>query len=310
MISSKTFALHLKKVVWLILFLVTTTISVLAQDIKVQGGFLSDSLKVGEETAFYLSARYPAERNVLFPDSSFSFFPFEYQRKKYFPTRTRDGISYDSAVFYLTTFELDRSQFLSLPVYLVNVSDCTVYASTQDSIRLIHLVKNLPDTVSVQNLPLQANTDYHKVNFQFNYLIAGIALILLCIIAVIVWIIFGKRIASYFKAKKLLKRHREFVAAYNKVTGQLQKAFSSATTEAAVSLWKKYMEQLEARPYTKLTTRETLMLQKDELLGRNLHNIDMAIYGNATSVSDSLAYLKKVADQRFTKKLEEVKHGK
>ncbi|MDH4296632.1 MAG: hypothetical protein OEV74_10155, partial [Cyclobacteriaceae bacterium] len=80
-------------------------------------------------------------------------------------------------------------------------------------------------------------------------------------------------------------------------------------TENALSQWKKYMEQLEARPYTKLTTRETLQLEKNESLGHNLHVIDGAIYGHNTTVIESLEHLKAFADQRFSQKLEEVKHG-
>ena len=45
------------------------------------------------------------------------------------------------------------------------------------------------------------------------------------------------------------------------------------------------------------------------LLGKNLHAIDGAIYGHNTSVIESLEHLKKFADERFTRKLEEVKHG-
>jgi hypothetical protein len=58
--------------------------------VKIQGGFLSDSLKIGEETAFYLSARHPSEATVLFPDSTHRFFPFELTRKKYFPYRNNE----------------------------------------------------------------------------------------------------------------------------------------------------------------------------------------------------------------------------
>jgi hypothetical protein len=279
-------------------------------DIKVHSGFLSDSLKIGDETAFYLAAKYPSSLNILFPDSAYNFAPFEYQRKRYFATETKNGISSDSTLYYLTTFELDSIQRLSMPVYVVNARDCTVYNSSEDSILLIQLVKNLPDTVSVQNLPLKANTGYHKVAFQFNYVIALIAGAALIIICAVVWIIFGTRILNNLRAKRLLKKHRDFINGYNRLIDQLQKAFSSALTESAVSHWKKYMEQLEARPYTKLTTRETLMLQQDEKLGSNLHNIDMAIYGGGSRVVESLEYLRTVADRHFEKKLEEVKHGK
>jgi hypothetical protein len=70
------------------------------------------------------------------------------------------------------------------------------------------------------------------------------------------------------------------------------------------------MEQLESRPYTKLTTKETLNLIHDENLLKNLKMIDTAVYGHSTSVYDSLDYLKHFADERFSKKLQEVAHGK
>jgi hypothetical protein len=310
MISRTSFSQNrLKKGGWLILFLCSFSFS-FGQTIEVHGGFLSDSVKIGQETAFYLSAKYPKKQAVLFPDSSFAFSPFEYQRKKYFPTRTKAGLSYDSAIYFISTYELDHAQFLALPVYQVNERDCTMYTSNRDSVLLIQLAKNLPDTVAVQNLPLQANTNYHNVHFQLNYLIAVIGGAILIIIGIIVWLIFGKRISNYFRARKLQKKHGDFVAAFTSITEQIHKTFSPSTTETAVSMWKKYLEQLERKPYTKLTTRETFLLQKDEALGNSLKNIDKAIYGHATTVTDSLHYLRKVADDRFTKKLEEVKHGK
>src|SRR6476620_2116997 len=64
-----------------------------AQEVKVNGGFLSDSLKIGEKTAFYLAAHYPSTQTVVFPDSTFRYFPFEWTDKKYFPTKSKNGTS-------------------------------------------------------------------------------------------------------------------------------------------------------------------------------------------------------------------------
>jgi hypothetical protein len=281
-----------------------------AQDIKVNGGFLSDSLKIGEQTAFYLSAHYPSSVNLLFPDSTFAFVPFEYQKLKYFPTKTDQGISVDSAVYYLTTFEVDRVQFLNMPVYIVQLRDCTLVQSPIDSVLITQLVATVPDSLSADKLPLKMNTAYQKVFFQFNFWIVLIALGVLLIIGVIVWIFFGQRIRQYFRARSLKKQHAQFIRSYSSNLDQLRAAFSAMTAENALSLWKKYMEQLESRPYTKLTTKETLNLIQDEHLLKNLKMIDTAVYGYNTSVYDSLDYLKRFADERFSKKLEEVAHGK
>ena len=91
--------------------------------------------------------------------------------------------------------------------------------------------------------------------------------------------------------------------------GSQKSAFSPTHTEHALAHWKKYMEQLESMPYTKLTSRETTQLENNEGLGRNLHSIDGAIYGHNTTVLEPLENLRQYADRRFAKKLEEVKHG-
>src|SRR5687767_1484774 len=105
-----------------------------SQNVIVKGGFLTDSIKIGEEAAFYLSARYPSKLSVLFPDSTFAFTPFEFQKKIYFATETTDTISVDSAVYFMTTFEVDREQVLRLPVYVINPADCTQFLSEADTI--------------------------------------------------------------------------------------------------------------------------------------------------------------------------------
>lgn len=281
----------------------------LAQDVSVRGGFFLDSLRVGDETGFYLSARYPSNLNLVFPDSSFNYGPFEFISKQYFPTRTESGQSYDSVIYYLTTFEIDPHQMLSLPVFQLNEEDSTAYQTEIDTIALIELARNIPDTVTAQTLPLRQNTIHENVPKHFNYPVLIISLAVLLVTIVIVWVVFGKTIRKHFKVKKMLKAHRRFLEVYDQQIEAIKTAFSSAQTEHALAHWKKYMEQLESRPYTKLTTRETVRIENNEALGKNLHSIDGAIYGHNTRVVESLESLKQFADQRFGKKVEEVRHG-
>src|SRR5262245_7231221 len=91
--------------------------------VHVTSGFIEDSLKIGEPGRFYLTARYPKALDVIFPDSSFAYAPFEFTGKYYAPTETSDGISYDSVIYSLSTFEIDRTQYLSLPVFKLNPQD-------------------------------------------------------------------------------------------------------------------------------------------------------------------------------------------
>ena len=98
----------------LVMFLAITPLQVAGQ-VKVRGGFLSDSIRIGEQTGFYLSAHYPMGTTVLFPDSSFAFGDFEYGNRRFFATESRSGMSTDSTIYYLTTFALGPKLALRLP---------------------------------------------------------------------------------------------------------------------------------------------------------------------------------------------------
>jgi len=294
----------------LAILLLLTASKVCQGQVRVAAGFFPDSMKVGEQTAFYLSAKYPSDLTVLFPDSAFGYSPFEYSHRKYFPTETKNGISTDSTLYFLTTFEIGRRQALRLPVYVVNAKDCTEYFSNRDSISIIQLVDINIDSLTVDKLPLKETTAYHPVDVQFNYFVLLIVLVATVIVVVVVWLFFGRRISAYLAARKLKRKHNQFTDIFNSMVLELQANFSRAAAESALSAWKKYMEDLDARPYTKLTSRETVRLLKDEGLATNLTAIDRAIYGHDRRIVEPLEHLRVVADQHFSRKLQEVKHAK
>lgn len=284
-------------------------LSVSAQEIKITSGFVKDSVAIGEPITYYLTARYPESVMALFPDSTFTFSPFEFGDKQFFPTKTTSGISYDSAVYRLSTFEIDKKQYLSLPVYVTTARDCTAFDSERDSVFLIEQIK-IPatDTVSLKNLTLKSNTLYERVLTQFNTFILMIVAGILLVSAIIGWIFFGKRIIRYFKIKKLEKKYQQFVQAFTKQTEEVSQTFSREKTESALSVWKKYLEQLERKPYTKLTTREIVKIEADTVLGNSLAMIDNAIYGKQTAVAEPLKSLRTIAEERFTKKINQIRH--
>jgi hypothetical protein len=212
-------------------------------------------------------------------------------------------------VYYLTTFEIDKVQKLSLPVFVTTARDCTRYTSQPDSIYLVELVKNPPDSIAANNLPLKTSTLYEKVFSEINYVIALLTFLVLVFISIVVWLFFGKRIIRYFKSKKLLKKHNEFLERFTTNVHQLNSAFSREQAEHTLSLWKKYMEQLEQKPYTKLTTRETASMLPDGNLKSNLQLIDRAIYGHQTSVVEPLNNLQKIEEEHFNRIFESVKNG-
>lgn len=69
------------------------------------------------------------------------------------------------------------------------------------------------------------------------------------------------------------------------------------------------MEALDSKPYTKLTTRETVNLLRNQELGTSLRMMDGAIYGNQSVVAEPLENLRSHAIKSFQQKLEHVQHG-
>lgn len=287
------------------LFYFSIPVAVYAQEIKVSGRFLKDSVQIGEPVGYTLTAAYPKDLTVLFPDSTFSFSPFEYSRKEISVTKTVNGISYDSVVYYLNTFEVDKVQVLSLPVFATSARDCTAFAAPADSIFLVELVKTLPpDTVAAQNLPLKTNTLYEKVFTQFNYIILAIIAGILLIAAALVWGFFGDRITRYFKIRKLERAYKKFATEFTAQLNQLTDAFSPQIAEQSMLTWKKYMEGLSEFPYTKYTTPEIKKVFTKDTIGLSLTSIDRMIYGGVKPESlDAFVQLKSEAENSFKEKI-------
>jgi len=281
-----------------------------AQKVEVNGHFFADSIKIGEQIPYSLTARYPSSLNLIFPDSTFSFAPFEIQKKKFFPTKSKGNISYDSTVYFLTTFEIDSIQTLSLPVFSIQAKDCTAFYTSFDTIYLKRMVKAVPDSIAAQELPLKTNTTYQKVKWLLNYWVLIIVISALLISAVITWIIFGQRIKRYFKLRRLQRKHNSFLQNFSRSTEQLRSGFTVKHAENVLVIWKGYMEELMAQPFTTATSKEILVREKDETLGRALQKVDRMIYKSSDSYSeDAIASLNQYAQKIFATKVEEIKHG-
>lgn len=279
------------------------------ENVQIKGYFKTDSVRLGEPIDYFLIANYPRTWQVLLPDSTFNFFPFEFQKKHYSHTKTEKDISTDSVVYTLTTFEIDSMQFLALPAYVVQSTDCTIFQSQSDTVFFSHLITQLPDSLSAEQLPLRTNTSYNPVSWLFNYplfsIIGGVILILI----IIVWLVFGKKIKKHFLVKRLNKNHESFMREYDAHIEKLKTGFTVENAEKSIIVWKNYMEELLRKPYTKFTTRELKSLEQDENLYSSLATIDRAIYGRMNPNSlESFIVLREYSQTKFTKKLEELTH--
>lgn len=276
--------------------------AVQAQNVTPQGQFLSDSVKIGESVAYTLSLNYPRGTQVVFPDSTYNFSPFEYAGKEFFPTRSDSTTSTDSTVYYLTTFEIDKIQHLSLPVYIIKDADSIPIMAATDSVFLTELIPVLADTLEVKE-----DTDFREVERAFNYPLLVAILVGVFIVLVVVLFIFGKQIRQKINLYRLKRAHLRFKQKFEEM---MKKPDRQA--EKLLLFWKNYMEDLEKKPYTKLTTKEILLITEHKELETSLKSIDRGIYSHhkKADLNPDFLFLSGYATHIYGQKVEEVSNAK
>ncbi len=220
--------------------------------------------------------KHDSKQEVFFPDKSYNFEPFELVEKTYFPTKTLNGISIDSAIYQLRTFSIATNQYLSLPIFIFSKKDSTQIFSEKDSIHVKMVIKEVPKIVKLDDKPFLIPMKI-RVNLIFLFLQIAVR-----IIAIFIWwLLFGKIVWSQLKIFTNYRRHVEFKNSFRKNT----KVISKINVEKAVSIWKKYMGRLQKRSLESLTTPEIMENIPSQSLEDALKEIDKYIYGNAVSTN-------------------------
>ena len=277
-----------------------------SQKIGIRGSFETDSIRLCEEAAYHLIVTYPGNLKIILPDSTYKYGTFELDHRKWFPTEIRNSMLYDSVIYYLTTFELDSVLYFQLPVFLIQKNDCTVMYTSPDSLFLKQVITQVPDS-----LKLKSDTRLLRFRRLFNYPLWALSTGILIFIIFLVIIIFGKRISRLYRIYIMRRRHRKFVEKFYLKLGKLRDSHNDNELEHILHDWKRYMENLEMEPYTKLTTRELVKLYNDTVLIDNLKAIDRFIYGNIKDrpMHEHFAKLLDYSVNRFKVRLREVQDG-
>jgi hypothetical protein len=278
------------------------------QQIQVNGGFVEDSLKLGANIHYWLKADYPSSMEVIMPDTTYSFSPFEFGDKTFFPSTLAGDMISDSAVYALQSYEIDAIQYLSLPVYIIANNDDSVQINAQlDSIYFQSLAPVVSDTTQ-----LLTNTRFQNVSTAFNYPVFWIVIIVLIILLIVGYLIFGQKIRRNLLLRKLKKAYIKYS---DKLTVQIRNLREDPEQELAVhalSEWKIFMELLEKKPFSKLTTKEIMKLEETNELQETLKNIDRCVYGGIVSESlfKDFQSLEDYTQYRYSVITDELKNGK
>ncbi|MFN8354044.1 MAG: hypothetical protein U0Y10_06360 [Spirosomataceae bacterium] len=242
------------------------------------GKFLSDTIKIGYPIQFALSYRHPADQEVFFPDTNWTFRPFDCIKREFFTTQTDQRGSLDSVVYTLVSFEVDKVQQLSLPIFVWSKRDCTAVYSPADSVVLHELISGNPAKLS-----LKADTHLLHVEQQTNYPLILLVIIGSLLIGVIIFWLFGETIRRQIRFFQLRRRHSDFLRSFQRLQRGIAGKAGIGNVEKSVVLWKKYVERLEQKPFSSFTTKEITDNIPDERLADALRQIDVTIYGGAFS---------------------------
>lgn len=263
-------------------------------------------MKLGSPASYVLVAEYPGSIKVLFPDSKHRFTPFEFNKQTFFPSRLRDGSVVDSVIYELSTFELEPYQSLQLPVFRLREKDSLKVMSNIDSLFIDGLLDEIP-----QDAKLKETVAYSPLDFAFNYPYLVIGGVLFLIIVVTLFLVFGKTVRKKIALYRMRKKYEKFSNSYTEQLRSIRSKSDIRDAEITLILWKTYLESLEKIPYTKLTTKEILKGEENPKLQTALKSIDRSIYGriNDKELFKQFEVLEDICQDKYNKKVEEVKHG-
>ncbi len=277
-----------------------------AQEVQLKGNFSAESVKIGEPVFYSFIVRYPKQLDVLLPDSGFNFAPFEFLDKTYYPTQSDSLYSTDSVVYTLSTFELGKMQLLRMPAYVLNGRDSTAVFTAPDTVYVEEMISVLTDSATFIE-----EVAYTEVEKKFNYPYAIAGSILAMGLIVVLGLVFGKPLNRHYQLYRLKRSYKQYEKEYNS-TLQAYESGNDVRPETLLNIWKKYMEQLEKVPYTKLTSKEIVALHQNGSDVKNiLRPIDRGIYGRLSEnrMAQSFRDLQGVARSRYQEKVKEVRHA-
>lgn len=265
-----------------------------AQKAKPVLKFLYDSILIGEPTPVSFSYQHKPSEKVVFPDSTFDFSPLEYDHRDVFTTNT-DSMSTDSAIYWLSTFEIDLIQTLKLPVFIYNKKDSIPYYSNEDTIYLTEMIPVVSDTLKIKE-----NTTIQEVDSEFNYPIYSIVFGVLALIALIFGFLFKGKIGLYFKMKKLIRNHEKFINEFDTKLSGFESSNNKDDLESLTIIWKSYLEKLLQIPLTKLSTKEIQSLIENVEVIEILKETDGMLFGGIELKNSDLDTLKTFAIDKYT----------
>ena len=285
-------------------FWIVISFSAFSQTVEVRGYFTQDSARLGERVGFVLKAKYPQGTQVMFPDSTYDYSPFVLLEKKTFISSTQEGITADSAVYYLSNFSLEPSSYLTLPVYELKRYDSLTYYTDEAEIKLKLMLDSIPE-----QLVFKENNVYQPLEKSFNWLMGLLILGAVVLLLGGFLLLFAKRIKAFLKRKREKLRWMQFERKWKKQTALLEQTPAIELADEVIGLWKGYLESITGQPFQEWTSSEIASELDDPQILKALRSIDMIIYaGKEAKTAESTGYLLQLAKSKYAERINQLQH--
>ncbi len=263
----------------LILICILFSNNIFSQEIDYNIFFKEESVKIGDSITLISTLKYPKNIEIIQPDSSYKFIPFEFLDKIVFESSSSNNIIFDSTIYILQTFELDSIQSIYLKSYIINTSDSLEILSNTDKIRTISLVNE-------KNSKTKTNTLLEKINSIFNSKKFSIITGVIFSVLVLIYLLFRKKINKYFKIKRIKSETDFFKNEFDTILSSYLNTNDIKFLENLLLKWKRFMEKLSKKPYSSSTSSEISLFNKNIKSIKTLKDIDKCIYSENEFIID------------------------
>lgn len=286
------------------LFLFLFPVFAFSQQVEVNAYFMQDSAKLGERVGYVLKVKHPEATQVIFPDSTFDYSPLVLLEKQTFISSTSEGITQDSAIYYLSNFSLEPSIYLTLPVYELIRYDSVTYFPNEAELKLKLTLDSIPEQPIFQE-----NNVYQPLEKSLNWIIITILIGGILVLLGVLYLLFAKRINKIWRERSEKRRWKQFEKKWKIKTAQLEAYPAIEIADEVIGLWKGYMESITGLPIKEWTSSEISEKLEDKKVFESLRSIDMIIYAGKSSENDqSRDYLLQVAKEKHLENLNQIKH--
>lgn len=243
---------------------------------KPKAKFFSDSVEIGSEIKLSMSYLHSGSSDIVFPDSSYDFSPFQYVSTEYFETKTVNGKSLDSVIYTLVTFEWEKD--LSIAPFVKNLNTGQKIYSDTAKVQLKSLVNAFSKTP-------KETKEVYTVKKEFNVPKLTYFFVSFLFVGLFIFLLFGDWIISRFHLWKFDQHYKSFGDSFKK---KAQNPREIKNIQTALTDWKIYMEWLTKTPISTMSTSEIEELYENERLESALKMFDTAIFGRV--ISDQIPF--------------------